>query len=115
MPNEGCRVQRGFPIAYPLSLLPAVWENDRSNQPAPFHIVTADRCNLKTRSFITFFLIACALVVGGAAHGQARKTPVELFDLAPDFTLPDQNGQKHSLSAERGKRPVVLIFYRGYW
>jgi peroxiredoxin len=34
---------------------------------------------------------------------------------APDFTLTDQAGQKRSLSAERGKRPVVLVFYRGYW
>jgi len=34
---------------------------------------------------------------------------------APDFTLTDQNGRSHGLAAERGKRPVVLVFYRGYW
>ena len=31
-------------------------------------------------------------------------------DAAPDFTLPDQNGQSHSLKAERGKW-VLLYFY----
>ena len=44
-----------------------------------------------------------------------REKPVGVGEVAPDFTLVDHNGQKHSLSAERGKRPVVLIFYRGYW
>jgi peroxiredoxin Q/BCP len=29
---------------------------------------------------------------------------------APDFTLPDQNGEKHSLSDYRGKK-VILYFY----
>ena len=29
---------------------------------------------------------------------------------APDFTLPDQNGNRHSLSDYRGKK-VVLYFY----
>jgi cytochrome oxidase Cu insertion factor (SCO1/SenC/PrrC family) len=44
-----------------------------------------------------------------------RSAPVGAGDVAPDFTLPDQDGRKHALSAERGKRPVVLIFYRGHW
>ena len=30
--------------------------------------------------------------------------------VAPDFTLPDQNGEKHSLSDYRGQR-VILYFY----
>jgi cytochrome oxidase Cu insertion factor (SCO1/SenC/PrrC family) len=60
-------------------------------------------------------LFVFALLSAGAAFGQAREKPVTVGDLAPDFTLTDQNGQKRSLSAERGKRPVVLIFYRGHW
>jgi peroxiredoxin len=36
-------------------------------------------------------------------------------DAAPDFTLEDQNGKKITLSDARGKNPVVLVFYRGYW
>ena len=49
------------------------------------------------------------------AGAQQRAQPVAAGETAPDFTLTDQNGQKRSLSAERGKRPVVLVFYRGYW
>ena len=50
-----------------------------------------------------------------AAKGELRATPVNTGDVAPDFTLADQDGRKHTLSAERGKQPVVLVFYRGYW
>jgi len=67
---------------------------------------------------MTRFLLmvaVCALLNTGAAFGQARENPVTVGDMAPDFTLVDQNGQKRSLSAERGKRPVVLVFYRGHW
>jgi len=34
---------------------------------------------------------------------------------APDFTLPDAKGRPVSLAEFRGKKPVVLVFYRGYW
>jgi hypothetical protein len=34
---------------------------------------------------------------------------------APDFTLPDSTGRPASLADYRGKKPVVLVFYRGYW
>lgn len=40
---------------------------------------------------------------------------VAVGDIAPDFDLEDQKGQKHSLSSSRQKNPVVLVFYRGYW
>ena len=36
--------------------------------------------------------------------------PPAVGDLAPDFELPDENGQKHKLSDYRGRR-VVLYFY----
>ena len=35
---------------------------------------------------------------------------LEVGTKAPDFTLPDQNGNKHSLSEYRGKK-VILYFY----
>jgi cytochrome oxidase Cu insertion factor (SCO1/SenC/PrrC family) len=60
-------------------------------------------------------LAACAAAFSGTALAQPRAKPVEVGEQAPDFTLTDQNGRKQSLSAERGKRPVVLVFYRGYW
>jgi hypothetical protein len=34
---------------------------------------------------------------------------------APDFTLTDAAGRPMSLAEYRGKKPVVLVFYRGYW
>jgi cytochrome oxidase Cu insertion factor (SCO1/SenC/PrrC family) len=34
---------------------------------------------------------------------------------APDFTLEDTEGKNLTLSEFRGKKTVVLVFYRGYW
>jgi cytochrome oxidase Cu insertion factor (SCO1/SenC/PrrC family) len=68
-----------------------------------------------------FLLAACVL---GAARGRAadnspdgsrRNAPIGVGERAPDFTLPDQNERPHTLFAERGRRAVVLVFYRGYW
>lgn len=47
-------------------------------------------------------------------HSQ-RDSPVAIGEVAPDFTLADENGNKVTLSESRGKSPVVLVFYRGYW
>jgi len=66
-----------------------------------------------SKTLSLFFI--CAALTASTAFGQAREKPVTVGDMAPDFTLTDQNGQKRSLSAERGKRPVVLVFYRGHW
>jgi len=44
-----------------------------------------------------------------------RATPVIVGETAPDFTLEGQNTRKITLSESRGKSPVVLVFYRGYW
>jgi len=37
--------------------------------------------------------------------------PVEVGDLAPEFTLVDQNNQPVSLSAFRGEKNVLVVFY----
>lgn len=34
---------------------------------------------------------------------------------APDFTLENHDGKTITLSENRGKKSVVLVFYRGYW
>lgn len=34
---------------------------------------------------------------------------------APDFSLEDASGKTITLSDFRGKKTVVLVFYRGYW
>ena len=49
------------------------------------------------------------------AAAAARTSPVGVGDVAPDFTLEDQDGRSVTLSQSRGKAPVVLVFYRGYW
>jgi peroxiredoxin Q/BCP len=41
----------------------------------------------------------------------AASTKLKVGDLAPDFTLSDQNGQTVRLSRFRGKNAVVLAFY----
>ena len=38
-------------------------------------------------------------------------TSLKIGDLAPDFTLPAQDGKKITLSDYRGKKNVLLVFY----
>jgi cytochrome oxidase Cu insertion factor (SCO1/SenC/PrrC family) len=40
---------------------------------------------------------------------------VKAGEAAPEFTLEDQDGKPVTLSDYRGKKTVVLVFYRGYW
>lgn len=52
-------------------------------------------------------LVAALFLARGSA---ARGAALEVGDAAPDFTLPDEHGTLHRLSAYRGQR-VVLAFY----
>jgi peroxiredoxin len=52
---------------------------------------------------------ALLLALGSALVAHAA--PLAVGDKAPDFTLPDQNGNKVSLSQFLGKKNVVLAFY----
>ncbi|MBK8235858.1 MAG: redoxin domain-containing protein [Deltaproteobacteria bacterium] len=36
-------------------------------------------------------------------------------EVAPEFTLPDADGNPVSLAQLRSRGPVVLVFYRGWW
>ena len=49
------------------------------------------------------------------ARVPATTTVLRIGEPAPDFTLPDATGRPVSLAEFRGKKPVVLVFYRGYW
>ena len=65
------------------------------------------------RAFCFLFLLAFA---AGLAPGQQMQqavatTELKVGDMAPDFTLPDQNGKPVKLSDFRGKNNVVLAFY----
>ena len=49
------------------------------------------------------------------ALAQTVAKPLKVGDAAPDFTLVDHRGNKWKLSDSKGKSPVVIVFYRGYW
>ena len=58
------------------------------------------------------------LLVAAAAASQAQqpqpavaKTHLKVGDMAPAFTLPDQNRKPVKLSDFRGKKNVILAFY----
>ena len=40
---------------------------------------------------------------------------IKVGQSAPDFTLENMDGKQVSLSEFRGKKSVVLVFYRGQW
>ena len=65
--------------------------------------------------------LSSLLLLGGAwfnlVGARVPVTPV-LFQVGqppPDFTLTDAAGRPVSLADYRGRKPVVLVFYRGYW
>ena len=67
-------------------------------------------------------LVVSGLLLAGAGFFNfvAMRVPpgqplVMVGAAVPDFTLPDAAGRPVSLSDYRGKKPVILVFYRGYW
>jgi len=73
-------------------------------------------------------LITALATVSMPALGQAKLGPkdgaglppadlerINPGDEAPDFTLENHDGKTFTLSDYRGKKAVVLVFYRGYW
>lgn len=78
-----------------------------------------------TRSAVTLAMMACALPARaqtprlGPADGRDLAAVdtgrVKVGDQAPDFTLESLAGGTVTLSAFRGKKSVILQFYRGHW
>ncbi len=66
---------------------------------------------------LIFGTIACDAKLNSSLSGdlKPRNSPVAVGEMAPDFTLEDQNNQKVTLSSARGSMPTVLVFYRGNW
>ncbi len=62
-------------------------------------------------------LVAIALLLAAQVPAQQKPQPaiahthLKVGDVAPDFTLPDQNRNPVKLSDFRGKKNVVLAFY----
>jgi hypothetical protein len=69
----------------------------------------------------TTLVVLVLLLLGGAtfnfvlARIPEAHTTLRLGERPPDFTLTDADGRAVSLAEYRGKKPVVLVFYRGYW
>ena len=64
--------------------------------------------------FLTAVMLAGLLVPSIRAADKPADTPppaVKVGDIAPDFTLTDQNGNKVSLRDFKGKKSVALAFY----
>ena len=56
--------------------------------------------------------VAVAAMVAPAAKAQQQLvTNVKIGEMAPDFTLPDHNGNQVKLSDFKNKKNVVLAFY----
>ena len=68
-------------------------------------------------------LVATAAAQGGSTLGPkdgAGLPPTDLARVAvgslpPDFTLESRDGTVVTLSSYRGRKNVVLVFYRGHW
>ena len=69
----------------------------------------------------TALALALVLFAGGAtfnfvlARIPAAQTNLRVGERPPDFTLADAGGRPVSLADYRDKKPVVMVFYRGYW
>ena len=64
-------------------------------------------------------LIAALLAALAAApevlHASASSGRIEVGQEAPDFTLKSPDGSVHRLADLRGKKNLVLVFFRGTW
>jgi hypothetical protein len=67
------------------------------------------------------FGLTTLLLIGGTwfnfigARVPALPTALRVGEPAPDFILPDASGRPVALADYRGRKPVILVFYRGYW
>lgn len=81
----------------------------------------AQAAHAALRQAVAALMAACVLHVAVTTAAELptkepmRASPIRAGDLAPEFTLPDQYGRPHTLSSERGRHAVVLVFYRGHW
>ena len=67
------------------------------------------------RTLVTGFFLIVVLVTATSAQAQTVAKSIGIGEAAPDFTLVDHHGTRVKLSDSKGRSPVVLVFYRGYW
>ena len=117
----------GAVVAYALLLRVAVVRNHPEGYVAAFGLATALAALAVARGrrrrwpawlalgFASLLLVAGAWFNFVAARVPDTPTALRVGERAPDFTLLDAAGRPVSLADYRDKKPVVLIFYRGYW
>lgn len=77
--------------------------------------------NFKTAAAITLFALSlsCGTKPGSTLSSaddlKPRNEPLQVGEIAPDFTLESQSNQKVTLSSARASKATVLVFYRGNW
>jgi cytochrome oxidase Cu insertion factor (SCO1/SenC/PrrC family) len=68
--------------------------------------------------FVSFSISVAHAQLGPKDGANLKPTDIErvkVGDTAPDFTLENIDGNRITLSEFRGKKNVVLLFYRGHW
>lgn len=63
------------------------------------------------RRILLALLLAASLLPASHAADETPAPKIKVGDVAPDFTLQDQNGKKVSLHDFKGKKNVALAFY----
>lgn len=77
--------------------------------------------NLRVAGAITLIIgsIACNTKLNSSSSSDGalkpRNSPVAVGEMAPNFTLEDQNNRKVTLAEARASMPTILVFYRGFW
>ena len=120
-------VAGGAVAAYVLLLRVAVVRNHPEGYVIAFALATALAAvavvRARTRRWPAWLALGLSslLLVAGAwfnfvgARVPDTPTALRIGEPPPDFTLPDAAGRPVSLADFRGKKPVILVFYRGYW
>lgn len=113
--------------AYALLLRVAIVRNHPEGYVVAFALATALAALAVVRArarrwpvWLALGLSSLLLVVGAwfnfvGARVPDTPTALRVGEQPPNFRLPDAAGRPVSLADYRGKKPVVLVFYRGYW
>ncbi len=70
---------------------------------------------LRSLTFSALAVAAMFCAVTSQADDAKEMARVEVGQEAPDFTLPDPAGTDFTLSALRGEKNVLMVFFRGAW